>query len=335
MAGVTAASAACCMPLETVWQLPFVVQSRKDDGLTRAGNLAFHGFGGWTFVSPGYFDTLGITVLRGRGFDETDTFGAPGVVVINETMAHRFWPGSDPLTDRLVIGRGMRPEYDADPVRQIVGIVRDVRTQGLARRPRPEMYVPVAQVPDRVTALNVRLLPIVWLAKTRGEPYAASGAMSTVLEQVSGLAVARVRSMSDIVSEATGRTRFDMWLMALFGGSALLLAAVGVYGLSAATVQARTQEIGVRMALGAAPTNMRNVLVRQILVLVLAGVASGVVGAIALRRVLAGVLFGVTDRDPIVFVTVPLVLATVAVAAAWIPARRATRIDPVSALRAD
>ncbi len=333
--GIVSASTACCMPLETVWQLPFVIQSRKDEGLTRSGDLAFHGFGGWTFVSPGYFETLGIPVVRGRSFTAADSAGSPGVVIINEALARRFWPDGDPLTDRLSIGRGMRPEYDADPVRQIVGIVRDVRTQGLARRPRPEMYVPVAQVPDGVTALNVRLLPIVWFARTAGEPYAASGAISHVLEDTSGLAVARVRSMSEVVSEATGRTRFDMGLMTLFGLSALLLAAVGVYGLTAYSVETRKHEIGIRLALGAAPSNVRNMLVGHMLVVAVTGIGTGAAGALGAKRLMEGLLFGVSPRDPFVFTAVPLVLAAVVLVAVWIPVRRATRVDPVATLRAE
>ena len=333
--GMVSASTACCMPLETVWQLPFVQQSRPSDGLTRAGNLSFHGFGGWTFVSPGYFDTLGIPILRGRDFTDADASGAPGVVIINETMAHGYWPDSDPLGDRLTVGLGMSPEYDADPVRQIVGIVQDVRTQALARPPRPEMYVPLAQVPDGVTKRNVRLLPIVWIAKTHGPTYAMSASMATALEQVSGLAVARVRSMRDVVAESTGRTRFNMWLMTAFGLSALMLAAIGVYGLTAYTVHARTAEIGIRLALGATPLGIRTLMVRQIVWLSLLGIAVGSAAAWGLKRVISSLLFGVTAGDPVVFGSVPLLLAGLVMLAAYLPARRASRVDPVTALRAE
>ena len=125
--GVKFASTTCCVPLETVWQLPFVIESRPAEALTRSGNMSFHGFGGWTFVSPGYFDVFKIPILRGRDFSERDDASAPGVVIINGAMARRFWPTSDPLNDRLIIGRGMRPEYEQEPVRQIIGIVGDVR----------------------------------------------------------------------------------------------------------------------------------------------------------------------------------------------------------------
>ena len=332
--GVTSASTTCCMPLETVWQLPFVVAGRPPDGLTRVRNLAFHGFGGWTFVSPGYFDVFRIPILRGRDFTDRDNAGSPGVVIINQEMARRFWPTGDPLNDRLIVGRGMRPEYDQDPVRQIVGIVGDVRDTGLTRAPRPAMYVPMAQVPDGVTALNVRLLPIVWIVRTATEPYSLSAPVQKALQQASGgLPSARIRSMDDVVGESIARARFDMWLMTIFGGCALLLAAIGVYGLTAYSVQQRTPEIGIRMALGADARAVRRMVLAQGIGLALTGIAIGLVSALALARLLAGFLFGVAPRDPAVFVSIPILLVGVALAAVWLPALHATRISPMIALR--
>ena len=334
--GITSASATCCMPLETVWQLPFVVAGRPASGLTRVRNLAFHGFGGWTFVSPGYFDVFSIPILRGRDFTDLDTAGAPGVVIINQEMARRFWPTSDPLDDRLIVGRGMRPEYDQDPVRQIIGIVGDVRDTALNRSPRPAMYVPMAQVPDGVTALNVRLLPIVWIVRTAVEPYSLSSRIEKALQQASGgLPVARIRSMDDVVSESVARARFDTWLMTIFGCSALLLAAVGVYGSMAYSVQRRTPEIGIRMALGAEARTVRNMVLVQGMELVCAGIVIGLASAVGLARLLAGFLFGVTSRDPVAFTTVPLILTAVGLLAVWLPALRATRISPMIAPRTE
>jgi putative ABC transport system permease protein len=333
--GVVNATTACCMPLETVWQLPFVMQSRAGEGLTRSGNLAFHGFAGWSFISPGYFDVLKVPITRGRDFTEADTPGAPGVVIINETMARLFWKEVDPLSDRLTLGRGMRPEYNEDPVRQIIGIVHDIRTQGLTRPPRPEMYVPVAQVPDGVTALNVKLLPIVWLARTQRRPFTVVAGMSRELEQVSGLAVSRVRSLREVVAESTGRTRFDMWLMILFAAFALLLAVIGVFGITAFSVQSRTHDIGIRMALGALPAQVQRSVFLRSLGLIVAGVTIGAVTASALSRWISSLLFGVTALDPVVFATVTLLLISAATTAAWISARRATRIDPLVALRCE
>ncbi len=168
--GVVRASTACCMPLETVWQLPFVMASRAGEGLTQRGSMRFHGFGGWTFVSPGYFDVFRIPILKGRDFTFADDAKAPGVVIINQAMARRFWPNGDPLKDQLIIGRGMRVAYDEEPVRQIIGIVGNVRDTGLRDEARPAMYVPTAQEPDGVTTVNVKLLPLVWIVRTETPP---------------------------------------------------------------------------------------------------------------------------------------------------------------------
>jgi len=325
--GVLAASMTCCMPLETVWQLPFIVEGRPLTG-------RWHAYGGWTFVSPGYFDTFKIPIIRGRDFNDGDNASAPGVVIINEAMARQFWPNGDPMNDRLIIGRTMRPEYDGDPVRQVVGIVGNVQDMGLTRDARPAMYVPVAQLPDGVTMLNVKLLPIVWLVRTQGRPYLLSQRVQNELREVSGgLPVARIRSMDEVVSESTGRTRFNTSLMTVFAASALLLAMVGVYGLMAYSVERRTHEIGIRIALGAAGRQIRNMVVVYGVATMLAGIAAGIIAAYSLSHLLAGFLFGVTTRDPIVFVAAPAILGAVALFAIWIPARRATRVSPMTLLR--
>lgn len=325
--GVESASTTCCMPLETVWQLPFVVQGRPLTG-------RFHAFAGWTFVSPGYFDVFKIPILRGRDFTERDDASAPGVVIINQEMARRIWPTTDPFNDRLLIGRAIRPDYEKDPVRQVIAIVGDVHDESLRVKPRPAMYVPVAQVPDGVTALNVRLLPIVWVARTKSEPHSLASAVEKGLQDVSGgLPVTRVRSMDQVVSESTARARFDMLLMTVFAGSALLLAAVGVYGLMAYSVAQRTQEMGIRLALGARPDQVWRMVIAHGMRPALAGIAAGTVASWMLARILANLLFGVSPRDPAIFVAVPLVFAAISLLAVWLPAVRAARIAPMNALR--
>jgi putative ABC transport system permease protein len=331
--GVVAATATCCMPLETVWQLPFVVSGRPPATLTRTSSLAFTGFSGWTFVAPEYFNVLRIPIIRGRDFTERDTASAPGVVIINEEMARRFWPSGDPLNDRLIIGKGMRPEYDQEPIRQIVGIVGNVRDIGLTRPARPAMYVPMAQEPDGVTTQNVRLLPIVWMVRTATPPLMAATSIEKALQQASGLPVARIRSMDQIVAESTARSRFDMWLMTLFGGCALMLSAIGVYGLMAYSVRQRTAEIGIRMALGADANSVRRMVLRQGMALAISGIIVGLVSSLSFARVMSGFLFGVVPRDPVIFTTVTFLLAGVAFIAVWLPAQRATLLDPVTALR--
>jgi predicted permease len=304
--------------------------------LTRAGRTAFHGFGGWTFVSPGYFEVFGIPILRGCDFSFADDAGSPGVVIINEAMARRYWPGGDPLGDHLIVGRGMRPAYDEEPVRRIVGIVGNVRDTGLRDAPRPAMYVPMAQEPDGVTAVNVTLLPIVWIARTTGDPSRFGAAMKAALESSVGqLPVTRIRAMTDVVGESTARTRSNTWLMTAFGFCALGLAVIGVYGLVACWVTQRSREIGVRLALGADAVGIAAMVVGQGMRLVAIGVGIGLVGALGLARAITGLLFGVPPNDPAVFVSIPLLLGLVSFVAVSIPAWRATRIDPLNAVRSE
>jgi len=327
--GVEAAAASCCVPLEGGYGLPFVIQGRP-----LPPKSLVHGGGGWYTVSPEYFSVFKIPVVRGRAFTERDDGAAPGVAIINQAMAKQFWPNGDPLVDRIAIGgRLVGPEFE-EPPRQIVGIVGDVRDGGLNRDPQPAMYVPFAQVPDRLNALNLSISPVRWLVRTRGEPYGVNLQVQAELrEATGGLPVARVRSMSEIVAQSTAGSDFDMFLLSVFGGTALVLAMIGIYGLMAYSVQQRTQEIGIRRALGADAADVRNMVVFQGVRLSSAGVAVGVVSAFALSRVLASLLFGVTTRDPAVFVGVPVILSVVALVAVWLPARRASQVDPLVALR--
>jgi predicted permease len=324
--GVTAAATSCCVPLETVWQNFFIVSGRPLHG-------RFHGVTGWTFISPEYFDAFHIPVLRGRTFTDRDDASAPGVIIINQTMARMFWPNGDPLNDRLLVGRGMRPEYEQDPIRQIVGIVGDVRDARLDATPRPAMYVPVAQLPDGINALNLRLLPIAWIVRTAVEPHSLRSAIEEQLRKGTGQPVARVRSMDEVTAQSTARGQLNTLLMTIFGCSALLLAAIGIYGLIAYSVQQRTQEIGIRMALGAEANNVRNMVIVQGMRLTLIGVIIGMAASFGLTRLIASFLYGVKPWDPLVFASVPLALGVIALLAVYLPARRATGIDPIVALR--
>jgi putative ABC transport system permease protein len=325
--GVDAATATCCVPLEDGYTLPFDIVGRPSEA---AANI-----GGWYTISSGYFDVFRIPMLRGRDFTDRDSGGAGGVVIINQAMAKRFWPKGDPLTDQIVIGKGIGPAFAEGP-RQIVGIVGDVRDGGLNQEPQPAMYVPFAQVPDGVTALNARLTALGWVVRTRGEPHGVNVAIQKALREASGgLPVARIRSMDEIVVTSTARSDFNMLLLTVFGCAALLLAAIGVYGLMAYSVEQRTQEIGIRLALGAAVGEVRNMVIVQGMRLALAGVVMGVIAALALSKLVESLLFGVTARDPMVFVAVPVMLAAVALVAVWLPALRATRIDPIDALRCE
>ena len=326
--GVVDASATCCVPLEGGYGLPFRIVGRPAEG-------PFHGGGAWKTVSPGYFEVFKIPVKRGRSFSERDDGRSPAAVIINEAMARQFWPKSDPLNDLLIIGRGMMREFADEPERQIIGVVGDTRDGGLNDDPGPTMYIPQAQVPDLVNALNVSLTPIAWVVRTQADPRSVSKAVEEQLRQATGLPVSEIRSMNEVVSRSTSRQRFNMWLMTVFGVSALLLAAIGVYGLMAYSVEQRTHEIGIRLALGAQAAEVKNMVVLQGMRLALAGILVGVAAAFALARFLAAFLFAVEPRDPLAFFGVPVLLGLVALLAAWIPARHASRVDPIIALRAE
>jgi predicted permease len=325
--GVESASATCCVPLEGGYGLPFLIVGRPlEQG-------PFHGGGGWMTVSPGYFEVFKIPVKRGRVFTDRDDSAAPPAVIINEAMARQYWKDKDPLNDQLVIGKGVMREFATEQPRQIIGIVGDSRDGGLNNNPGPKMFIPQAQVPDAANALNVRITPMAWVVRTRVEPYSLSSQIQEQLRQVSGLPVSDVRTMNEVVSRSISRERFNMLLMTIFGASALLLAAIGIYGLMAYSVQQRTQEIGIRMALGAASGEVRKMVVFQGMRLALAGVVVGIGSALSLTRFIASFLFGVPARDPLIFVGIPLLLSVVALVAVWLPARRASRVDPIVALR--
>jgi putative ABC transport system permease protein len=325
--GVTASGAACCLPLQGGFGLPFNIVGRAN------GNNPNTGGAGYFPVSWSYFDVFKVPVVRGRNFTERDNGAAPGVVIINEAMAREFWPNGNPLNDHLEIGIGMGPVF-VEPPRQVIGIVGDTRDGGLSQEPGPTMYVPVAQMPDRVTELNSRIAPLWWIVRTRMEPHTLTAAVTKAIrEATGGLPVAHIRSMDEIVMLTTSRERFNMLLLTVFGTSALLMAAIGIYGVMAYSVQQRTLELGVRMALGAPASNIRNMVIHQGMLLAGIGLVIGIGGALLLTKFLTGFLFGVKTWDPTAFVLTPILLCAVALVAVWVPARKATRIDPMTALR--
>ena len=328
--GVVEASATCCVPLQGGYGLPFRIVGRA---LPADAQGPFHGGAGWMTVSPGYFEVFKIPTRKGRTFNDRDTAAATPVAIINEAMARQYWPDSDPLADRLSIGKGVMREFATEGERQIIGVVADIRSQGLDSEPQPQMWIPQAQVPDAANALNVSLTPISWIVRTQVPPQSLSGTIQDKLQQATGLPVANVRSMDEIVALSVSRQKFNMWVMSVFGGCALLLAAIGIYGLMAYSVEQRTQEIGIRLALGAQASQVRRMVVTQGMGLALAGIGLGLAGAFGLAQLITSFLFGVTAKDPLVFAGVPILLGAVALVAVWLPARRASQVDPLTALR--
>jgi putative ABC transport system permease protein len=324
--GVEASASACCLPLEGGFGLPFDIVGRPH------GKDPYTGGAGWMNTSPGYFATFHIP-LRGRDFTDQDTAAAPLVVIINESMAKRFWPKEDPIGQQIIIGHNVGPQFE-EPARQIIGIAGDIRDGGFNRDPQPLMMIPQAQVKDDITALNAGIGPVVWLVRTHGDPHQYRSAITEQIRQASGgFPVARVRPMTEVVANSTAREDFNMLLLTTFGASALILAAIGIYGLMAYSVQQRTQEMGIRMALGADRSRIRSLVVWHGMRLAIVGVIIGIGAAFGLTRFIASFLFGVKTWDPMVFVTVPVILSLVALLAVWMPATRASRLDPQQALR--
>jgi predicted permease len=318
------------VPLQGGYGLPFRIAGRP---LAADSQGPFHGNGGWMTVSPGYFEVFKIPVKHGRTFNARDTSTSTPVVVINEAMAKQFWPKSDPMSDRIIVGKGVMPAFSTEGERQIVGVVADIKSNGLDSDPQPQMFIAQAQVPDAANALNVSLTPISWIVRTQVPPQSLSSAIQDTLRQATGLPVSDVKSMDDIVSVSVSRQKFNMWVMSVFGGCALLLAAIGIYGLMAYSVEQRTQEIGIRLALGAQASQVKNMVVFQGMVLAMVGVVLGLGASFWLARVITTFLYGVTARDPLVFGGIPLLLSAVALLAVWLPARRASKVDPLIALR--
>jgi predicted permease len=325
--GVIDAGVSNCLPMAGGFGMIFDVVGRPK------GNSGPTGGAGFCSISYGYFSTLKIPLQRGRTFTKQDNTQAPGVAVINEAMARRYWPKGDPLKDRILIGAGAGPAF-AEGSRQVIGIVGDTHDGGPNREPRPMMYIPLAQMPDLETALNSRVAPLWWFVRSEVDPHTLTTPISTALREASaGLPVAHIRTMEELEGENIARQRLNMLLLSVFGFAGLLMAAIGVYGVMSYSVQQRTQELGVRMALGAQASNLRNMVIRQGMSLTLIGVLIGGGGALWLTHFLAGFLFGVKALDPISFVITPLVLSAVSLFSIWVPAIRATRVDPMTALR--
>ena len=275
-------------------------------------------------ISPRYFETMGVRLLKGRQFNEQDRVDSPTVAVIGEAMARRFWPGEDPLGKRIT--PGSPTSTDPDDWITVVGVVNDVRQFELAADPKPQMYLTYEQAgffAPRHLVVSADVEPLSLAPSVR----------SAVWEIDRDQPVSNVRTMDDVLSESIARQRFSMLLLGLFAFVALVLAAVGIYGVMSYTVAQRTREIGIRMALGAQTGDVLRLAVGQGLKLVLVGVAIGLGASLALTRVMTSLLFGVSASDPATLAVISLVLISVAVLASYIPARRATKVDPLIALR--
>jgi putative ABC transport system permease protein len=280
---------------------------------------------GYRTVTPDYFETLGAPLLQGRLFTPADTDKSPAVVVINATMARTFFPGESPLGKRMQLGA--LPDKDV-PWMEVVGVVGDL-LQGLDLAPAAEMYLPYRQADA--------LLPVFQMSvvlRTAADPLTQTAALRSALAEIDpNQPLVKVRSMEENMSASVAQPRFRTWLIGIFAGLALLLAAIGVYGVMSYTVTQRTSEIGIRITLGAQSTDVFRSIVGEGARIALLGVAVGLIAALALTRLLRTFLYGISASDPATFLAVAVLLTLISVAACYFPARRATRVDPIVALR--
>ncbi len=309
---VQSASAINHLPLAgDLWGWPFAIEGRPKPRPGEAPIAVYR------IVQPGYFSAMRIPLLRGRDITDQDAPSAPGVVVVNEQLAKECWPGEDPIGKRISLdGRSWT----------VVGMVQNAKQHDWAITPGKEVYLSYLQ--------NAASTYLTLVVRTSVNPVAMAPTLQeTIWSLDRNVTISEVQTMDQVVSEATATPRFNLILLGAFASVALVLAVVGIYGVMSYSVSRRTQEIGIRMALGADRANVLRLVVGQGMILVLAGASVGLVGAFGLTRLMTKLLYGVEPTDPVTFVVVPLVLGVVAFAATYIPARRATRIDPLVALR--
>ncbi|MCU1267444.1 MAG: hypothetical protein JWM21_3762 [Acidobacteria bacterium] len=314
--GVSSASATIPLPLTgDLFSISFEVEGRP---VAKGDQPSADFFA----IGPGYFKTMGIPIIKGRAFTERDDKQAPGVIIVNEAFARKNFPNEDPIGKR--IKPGISTDEDKPIMREIVGVVGDVKNRYLSLENRPGYFLPVEQIPfNQMTVL----------VKTTNDPHSLITAVQReVTAMDKELPVFSIKTMDEYISASVAAPRFNTTLLAIFAAVALVLTIVGLYGVMSYSVAQRTNEIGIRMALGAQTRDVLGLIVSQGFKLVMLGLAIGLVGAFALMRLIASLLFGVTTKDPITFAAVAVLLGFVALLACYIPARRAARVDPMEAL---
>jgi putative ABC transport system permease protein len=314
--GVAAAAAVTVLPMSAIgsdFYRPYWLEGARPEGnAVPQANVRM--------ATPGYFNTLGLRMVSGRDFSEQDTTTAPRVIVINESLARTAWGDQDPLGRTLIL------DYQGGATaRQVVGVVSDARYRGPRSEPAPEIFIPHAQNPYLVMNVAVRT--------TMDAAALAQSARAQALKVDSDQPVHSVTTMERLLDETLQQDRFAMLFLSLFAGAGLLTAITGVYALLAYTVAQRRREIAVRMAIGASAYSVARLVVMESLTLALAGCIVGALGVAAIGRVARSILFGIAPQDPLTLVTAAAVLLAAVLAASWLPARRAARIDPVSAIR--
>ena len=307
-----------------VWSMNFAVEGQPPAPRGQEPTVVFR------VARPGYFQTMRIPILEGRDFTDHDTLGVPAVVIVNEKLARKFWPEGEAVGKRLTLDDPRK-----DPVwLTVVGVVRNVKQWGWMDDPDNELYLSFFQNKLLLESTHPWMSAMTLVVRTADEPLSLSKAVQNAAWAVDkNLPLSHVRTYDQLIAGSVWRERFNLLLVGLFAALALVLAAVGIYGLMAYTVIERTHEIGIRMALGARQGDVMRMVIRDGMGLAAIGAGAGLAGAFVLTRFLSGLLYQVKSNDPLIFTTVPLLFAAVAFLASYVPARRATRVDPMIALR--
>jgi predicted permease len=326
--GVVSDSATNHLPLAgDEWNLPFFIEGRPIP--KRGDELG----GVYRVVLPGYFRTMDIAFLRGRDFTEHDNQNAPGVAIINEFMAKRHWPGEDPIGKRITIGLDMKGNPSQTWL-TIIGVIQTVVRRDWSAPPEEEYYLPYLQNPLYTASSSPHYEYLSFVVRTAGDPAAEAPAIENAIrEENKTVTLSDVQTMEGIVAESNAQPRFYLYLLAAFAAVALVLAAVGIYGVMSHSVSRRTHEMAVRMALGAQRGEVMRLVVGESMLLAVVGGMVGLIGALALSPTMKTLLYGVRATDPVTFMAVAFVLGMVALLASYVPARRATKVDPIVALR--
>ena len=327
--GVESVSAINHVPLAgDTWGFPFAIEGRPPSRPGESPNAVYR------VVFPGYFRTMGISLLRGRDISEGDSMKAPGVVMVNDRLARRYWPGEDPIGKRITLDDDS-PEKNRTWL-TVIGVTQDAKQDEWTSAPRPEMYLPLLQSRFYLQEPSGHFEYITLVVRTTGEPTAiANDIKSSIAALDKNVPVSEIETMDQAVEDLTAQPRFELWLLAGFAAVAVLLAALGIYGVMSYSVSRRTHELGVRMALGAAQGDVIGLVVKQAMILALVGSACGLAAAFVFTRMMSKLLYGVRATDPLTFAGVALILGGVAFLASYLPARRVTQIDPVAALRCE
>jgi putative ABC transport system permease protein len=326
--GIQAVAVATMLPTGPSVQLPFELPS-----LPAAERPALDAEVQWRAISPAYFTVMSVPVLQGRSFSESDSPGSSPVVIVNQAFFREYFPHLDGMGQSVLIGRREGPQF-ADRSRQIVGVVADSHELGLSEPVAPAVFIPFAQVPDGLLVFMNRIMPMNWLFRVSGAPLAYAPAIHRELLAVDpDLVASNPTPLDQLLSDSLAQQRMETALVGFFSTAALLLGAIGLYGVLSYSVAERRREIAIRIAVGADRAQILRLVVVHGLKLTLIGILVGVAGGLALTRFMSSLLFGVGANDPLTFASVTALLMLVALAACYLPARRAIRVDPMIALR--